>query len=167
MKPETNRTITDYTQPQNLYMASNSATKSGAWVHHRVWRTRERDGSPGSGDIGKEIRMAKERFRLQGCAVLSCRGWAGRLLAAPLLADLGSNQLIVDSASIEVNRVNDGQRLTAGCWKLLTMLMRYYQGERKSGALCMSSRKMRINGNCIVTDGTQGRADHYTTRLRL
>jgi transposase len=82
----------------------------------------------------EEIRLAKERFGLSGKAlVLSCYEagrdgfWLHRYLEAQ-----GIRNLVVDSASIEVNRRArraKTDRMDVG--KLLTMLLRYHQGERK------------------------------------
>jgi transposase len=137
MKPETNRTITDTPQPQNLYMAielSNEKWKLGFTIGFGQ-APRERDlEARDLATLAKEIRMAKERFRLpEDAAVLSCYE-AGRdgFWLHRYLRTLGVTNLIVDSASIEVNRRKrraKTDRLDVG--KLLTMLMRYYQGEKK------------------------------------
>lgn len=81
-----------------------------------------------------EIRKARQRFSLpEDAMVLSCyeAGRDGFWLHRFLLKQ-GITNLIVDSASIEVNRRMKRaktDRLDVG--KLLTMLMRYYLGERR------------------------------------
>jgi transposase len=82
----------------------------------------------------EEIRLAKVRFGLpENASVLSCyeAGRDGFWLHRWML-EQGVTNLIVDSASIEVNRRKrraKTDRMDVG--KLLTMLMRYQQGERK------------------------------------
>jgi transposase len=84
--------------------------------------------------LGQQIRMAKERFRLaEECRVLSCyeAGRDGFWLHRYLLSEKIEN-LIVDSASIEVNRrakQTKTDRLDVG--KLVTMLVRFDAGEKK------------------------------------
>jgi transposase len=86
----------------------------------------------------KEIRLGKERFGLREEAkVMSCyeAGRDGFWLHRYLLS-VGVTNLIVDSASIEVNRRKrraKTDRMDVG--KLLTMLMRYQQGEKKVWSL--------------------------------
>jgi transposase len=82
----------------------------------------------------EEMRLSKERFDLpESTAVLSCYEagrdgfWLHRYLTAQ-----GVTNLVVDSASIEVNRRKrhaKTDRMDVG--KLLTMLIRYTQGEQK------------------------------------
>lgn len=80
----------------------------------------------------KEIRLAKERFGLlEETIVQSCyeAGRDGFWLHRYLVAE-GVNNVVVDSSSIEVNRRArraKTDRLDVG--KLLTMLLRYHQGE--------------------------------------
>jgi transposase len=84
--------------------------------------------------LKREIEQAKERFGLaKEAAVLSCYEagrdgfWLHRYLEANDV-----NNVVVDSASIEVNRRfrrAKTDRLDVG--KLLNMLVRYHQGERK------------------------------------
>jgi transposase len=82
----------------------------------------------------EEIRLAKVRFGLpENASVLSCyeAGRDGFWLHRWML-EQGVTNLIVDSASIEVNRRKrraKTDRMDVG--KLLTMLMRYQQGEKK------------------------------------
>jgi transposase len=84
--------------------------------------------------LAEEIRLAKLRFGLaENTPVLSCYE-AGRdgFYVHRYLSQAGVTNLIVDSASIEVNRRKrraKTDRLDVS--KLLTMLMRYAQGERK------------------------------------
>ena len=84
--------------------------------------------------ILEEIRLARERFDLpESTVVRSCyeAGRDGRWLHRFLEAQ-GIHNLVVNSASIEVNRRarrTKTDRLDVG--KLLTMLLRYHQGERK------------------------------------
>jgi transposase len=82
----------------------------------------------------REIALSKKRFGLgEEEEVRSCYE-AGRdgFYLARYLAVQGVNNLVVDSASIEVNRRfrrAKTDRMDAG--KLLSMLVRYHQGERK------------------------------------
>ena len=84
--------------------------------------------------LQNEIHLARERFGLGGeTPVISCYE-AGRdgFWLHRYLSSLGVSNLIVDSASIELNRrakQAKTDRLDLG--KLLTMLMRYQAGERK------------------------------------
>lgn len=81
-----------------------------------------------------EIHLARERFGLAGnVPMISCyeAGRDGFWLHRYLIS-IGVNNLIVDSASIEVNRrakQSKTDKLDLG--KLLTMLMRYQAGEKK------------------------------------
>jgi len=84
--------------------------------------------------LQKEIQLAKNRFGLpEDVQVVSCYEagrdgfWLDRYLHSQ-----GVDNLVVDSASIEVNRRTKQaktDRLDLG--KLLTMLMRYHSGEKK------------------------------------
>lgn len=84
--------------------------------------------------LREEIRLGKVRFGLpENTSVLSCYEagrdgfWLHRYLSAQ-----GVTNLVVDSASIEVNRRKrraKTDRMDVG--KLLTMLIRYAQGEKK------------------------------------
>ncbi len=137
MKPETTRTINDTPHPQNLYIAielSDENWKLGFSIGFgqapRLRDVRARDLTA----LAKEIRMAKGRFGLPEAApVLSCYE-AGRdgFWLHRFLQTLGITNLVVDSASIEVNRRKrraKTDRMDVG--KLLTMLIRYDQGEKK------------------------------------
>jgi len=135
MNPEITRTINDTPQSQYLYMAielSNNKWKLGFTVGFgqapRLRDVAARDLIT----LTKEITMAKGRFGLSANApVRSCYEagrdgfWLHRFLQAQ-----GVTNLVVDSSSIEVNRRKrraKTDRLDVG--KLVTMLLRYYQGE--------------------------------------
>lgn len=137
MKPETTHTINHTPFSQYLYMALE--------LSHMKWQLgftvgygqRPRLRSLPSRDLKtlvEEIRLAKVRFGLpENTPVLSCYE-AGRdgFWLHRYLGTQGVTNLIVDSASIEVNRRKrraKTDRLDVG--KLLTMLMRYYHGEKK------------------------------------
>ncbi len=84
--------------------------------------------------LDQELRLAKQRFRLaEGAPVQSCYE-AGRdgFWLHRYLASRGIKNLVVDSCSIEVNRRAKRaktDRLDVG--KLLAMLIRYHQGEKR------------------------------------
>jgi transposase len=84
--------------------------------------------------LQNEIQLARERFGLGAeVAVISCYE-AGRdgFWLHRYLASIGVNNLIVDSASIEVNRrAKQAKTDKLDLGKLLTMLMRYQAGEKK------------------------------------
>ncbi len=91
----------------------------------------------GAGDIAAledEVALAKKRFRLKAsCRVVSCYE-AGRdgFWIHRCLGDMGIENVVVDSSSIEVNRRKrraKTDRLDVG--KLVTMLVRYHSGETK------------------------------------
>ena len=103
----------------------------------------------------QEIAQAKRRFGLPDTApVISCyeAGREGFWLHRFLQAQGITNQ-VVDSSAIEVNRrkrraKSDGLDVR----KLVSMLMRYEQGEREVCAWCMCPRwKPRTSGICTVT----------------
>ena len=81
-----------------------------------------------------ELRLARERFELsEETPVISCyeAGRDGFWLHRYLLS-IGVTNLIVDSASIEVNRrAKQAKTDKLDLGKLLTMLMRYQAGEKK------------------------------------
>jgi len=130
----------------NFTWQSNSATKSGS-LDLRIGlgkRPRERDlEARDLAGLVKEIHMAKERFGLpESAPVLSCYEagrdgfWLHRYLQTQEVANL-----VVDSASIEVNRRKrraKTDRMDVG--KLLTMLMRYHQGEKKVWSIVACSQ---------------------------
>ena len=137
MKPEIARLLNDTPFPQYLYMAielSNEKWKVaftiGFGQQPRLRNLTARDLRA----LTEEIRLAKIRFDLpESAPMVSCYE-AGRdgFWLHPYLAAQGITNLVVDSASIEVNRrkrraKTDGMDVG----KLLTMLMRYHQGEKK------------------------------------
>lgn len=137
MDEETTCKSNDTTEKARLYMAMELSQKE--WklgfsvgpgqaprLRSMIGRDLER--------LKEEIRLAKKRFGLEeGVAVKSCYEagrdgfWLYRFLEAQ-----GVENLVVDSASIEVNRRFrrvKTDRLDVG--KLLGMLMRYHLGEKK------------------------------------
>jgi transposase len=84
--------------------------------------------------LGEEVVLAKKRFRLPETAVVKSCYEAGRegFWLHRYLEETGVENLIVDSASIEVNRRAKRvktDRIDVG--KLLNMLIRYHHGEEK------------------------------------
>ena len=137
MKTEIAYKTNDTTVSSNLYLAfelSNTewklgfTTGLGQAARIKVLKARKMGGLKG------EIDLAKERFGLpKETAVYSCyeAGRDGMWLHRYLEAN-GVNNLVVDSASIEVSRRfrrAKTDRLDAS--KLLNMLVRYHQGEQK------------------------------------
>ena len=137
MKPETTDTIHDTPFSQCLYMALELS--HGKWLlgftigfgqAPRLRSIMARDWKA----LAEEIDLAKKRFNLAAdIQVRSCYEagrdgfWLHRYLAAQ-----GIDNRVVDSASIEVNRRKrraKTDRLDVS--KLLTMLMRYHNGEQK------------------------------------
>jgi transposase len=137
MVPKMIQRTNDTTILSKLYMAlelSNTEWKLGFTIglgqapRLKTLKARNLEG------LKREIQLAKERFGLPATAiVLSCYEagrdgfWLHRFLEAQ-----GVNNLVVDSASIEVNRRfrrAKTDRLDVG--KLLNMLIRYHQGEPK------------------------------------
>lgn len=127
----------NYSTGDTLYLAfelSQAKWKLGftTSVGQKAWKRAVEAG--GLLALGKQIRLAKERFRLpEECRVLSCyeAGRDGFWLHRYLLAEKIEN-LVVDSASIEVNRRAKRaktDRLDVG--KLVTMLARFDGGEKK------------------------------------
>lgn len=136
MKPETTR-AGDHITSSYLYMAIELSQKEwklgftiGFGQQPRLRTIAARDLVT----LAEEIHLAKTRFGLpEDTAVLSCyeAGRDGFWLHRYLLKE-GITNLVVDSASIEVNRRKrraKTDRMDVG--KLLTMLMRYQQGEKK------------------------------------
>ena len=128
------RTIEATTAEGVLYMAFE--------LGHRKWHIRFSDGIRGrdivipARDLGRlweEIGKAKKKFDLgEGAEVRSCyeAGWDGFWLHRHLVGE-GVQNLVVDSASIEVNRRRrraKTDRLDAA--KLLAMRIRHESGER-------------------------------------
>lgn len=135
MKTEMTHQTNDTTVSSKLYLAlelGNAEWKLGFTIglgqapRLRILKARKLDGLEG------EIELAKERFGLpKEAVVFSCYEagrdgfWLHRFLEAQ-----GVNNLVVDSASIEVSRRfrrAKTDRLDVG--KLLNMLIRYHQGE--------------------------------------
>ena len=121
----------------DLYLAFELGNKEWKMGFTVGFGQRPRERTVLAGDLGgvkREIERAKRRFGLSGEArVLSCYE-AGRdgFWLHRYLVHLGVVNLVVDSSSIEVNRRAKRaktDRMDLG--KLLTMLMRYDNGERK------------------------------------
>jgi transposase len=137
MKPETTCTINDTPFSQYLFMAielSNGKWQLGFTIGYgQQPRLRSLPGRDLKA-LAEEIRLAKVRFNLgEDAPVMSCyeAGRDGFWLHRYLVAQ-GIINVIVDSASIEVNRRKrraKTDRMDVG--KLLTMLMRYHGGEKK------------------------------------
>lgn len=133
---ETTRQM-EYTTEQALYLAfelSKEKWKLGfSTGHGQSPRRRTID----AGDVlalTDEICLAKKRFRLHGTAPVKSCYEAGRdgFWLHRYLVEVGVENLVVDSSSIEVNRRAKRaktDRIDVG--KLLNMLMRYYSGEEK------------------------------------
>lgn len=137
MKPETTDTIHDTPFSQCLYMAIELS--HGKWLlgftigfgqAPRLRSIVARDLKA----LAEEIELAKKRFKLAAdIQVRSCYEagrdgfWLHRYLAAQ-----GVDNRVVDSASIEVNRRKRRAKTDRlDVRKLLTMLMRYHNGEQK------------------------------------
>jgi hypothetical protein len=137
MKPETIDTIHDTPFSQCLYMAIELS--HGKWLlgftigfgqAPRLRSIMARDLKA----LAEEIELAKKRFNLAAdIQVRSCYEagrdgfWLHRYLAAQ-----GVDNRVVDSASIEVNRRKRRAKTDRlDVRKLLTMLMRYHNGEQK------------------------------------
>jgi len=137
MKPETTDTIHDTPFSQCLYMALELS--HGKWLlgftigfgqAPRLRSIMARDRKA----LAEEIDLAKKRFNLAAdIQVRSCYEagrdgfWLHRYLAAQ-----GIDNRVVDSASIEVNRRKRRAKTDRlDVCKLLTMLMRYHNGEQK------------------------------------
>lgn len=84
--------------------------------------------------LGEALRKAKQRLGLpESCPVFSCYE-AGRegFWLHRLLEQMGIENLVVDSSSIEVNRrARRAKTDRLDAEKLLSMLLRYYAGEKK------------------------------------
>lgn len=128
---------TDYSTSETLYLAfelSQEKWKLGftAGMGQKAWRRTVEAGDLLA--LGQQIRRAKERFGLpEECRILSCyeAGRDGFWLHRYLRAE-GIENLVVDSASIEVNRRAKRaktDRLDVG--KLVVMLVRFDGGEKK------------------------------------
>ena len=141
MKPEAARQLNDTPFPQYLYMAvelSNEKWKVaftiGFGQQPRIRNLTARDLRA----LAEEIHLAKIRFVLpESVPVVSCyeAGRDGFWLHRYLVAQ-GITNLVVDSASIEVNRRKRRAKTDSmDVGKLLTMLMRYHQGEKKAWSI--------------------------------
>jgi transposase len=137
MSAETTHTNQDTAIQPHLYMAFElSQTKwllgftIGFGQRPRLRTIAARDLAA----IQSEIQLARERFGLSKEAqVISCYE-AGRdgFWLHRYLASMGVTNLVVDSASIEVNRrAKQAKTDKLDLGKLLTMLMRYEAGEKK------------------------------------
>jgi transposase len=137
MVPKTTRKANDTTHLARLYLAlelSEAEWKLGFTVG--MGQAPRLRSSPARNLAGlkREIEQAKERFGLAAEAeVMSCYE-AGRdgFWLHRYLESIGVHNVVVDSASIEVNRrfrCAKTDRLDVG--KLLNMLVRYHQGEPK------------------------------------
>jgi transposase len=128
----------EYTRNQaDLYLAFEMGNKEWKLGFTVGFGQKPRERTVLAGDLAgvkREIERAKRRFGLSGEArVLSCYE-AGRdgFWLHRYLVDLGVRDLVVDSSSIEVNRrAKRAKTDKMDLGKLLTMLMRYDQGERK------------------------------------
>ena len=137
MKTKTTRS-TQFTEKQeNLYLAfelSNSTWKLGFSVDPGQ-PVRERDCPAGNTEkLQKEIEAAKKRFNLSASAEVRSCYEAGRdgFWLHRYLTKNGIENLIVDSSSIEVNRrAKQTKTDRIDVKKLVSMLMRYYSGEKK------------------------------------
>jgi transposase len=134
---ETTLTTNDTPKPQYLYMSmelGEEKWKLGFAIGLREKpRLREVDARDRT-VVKEEIRLAKERFGLPpDTPVRSCYE-AGRdgFWLHRFLLNLGVCNLIVDSASIEINRRKRRAKTDKlDARKLLTMLQRYHLGETK------------------------------------
>jgi transposase len=128
---------TEYSTLSNLYLAfelGNQEWKLGFTVGLGQSPRRRKIEAGELAALGWEIGQAKKRFGLPEAApVLSCYEagrdgfWLHRYLTAS-----GIENLVVDSASIEVNRrAKRAKTDRLDVRKLLTMLIRYHSGEKK------------------------------------
>jgi transposase len=134
---ETTLTPNDTPKPQYLYMSMELGEEKwklgftlGLGQKPRLREVDARDRSA----VKEEIRLAKERFDLPlNAPVRSCYE-AGRdgFWIHRFLLSLGVINLVVDSASIEINRRKRRAKTDKlDARKLLTMLQRYFLGETK------------------------------------
>jgi transposase len=128
----------EYTRNRgDLYLGFELGSKEWKLGFSVGFGQRPRERTVSAGDLAvvrREIERAKERFSLSGeVRVLSCYE-AGRdgFWLHRYLVHLGVGNLVVDSSSVEVNRRArraKTDRMDLG--KLVSMLMRYDNGERK------------------------------------
>ena len=137
MKTKTTRSAQFTEKQENLYLAfelSNSTWKLGFSVDPGQ-PVRERDCPAGNTEkLQKEIEAAKKRFNLSASAEVRSCYEAGRdgFWLHRYLTKNGIENLIVDSSSIEVNRrAKQTKTDRIDVKKLVSMLMRYYSGEKK------------------------------------
>jgi transposase len=121
----------------DLYLAFELGSKEWKLGFSVGFGQRPRERTILAGDLARvkaEIDLAKRRFGLSREArVLSCYE-AGRdgFWLHRYLVHLGVRNLVVDSSSVEVNRrARRAKTDRMDLWKLLAMLMRYDNGERK------------------------------------
>jgi len=134
----------EYSRKQgDLYLAFELGSKEWKLGFTVGFAQRPRQRTIGAGDlvrVKEEIDRAKERFGLLGEAcVLSCYE-AGRdgFWLHRYLVHLGVKNLVVDSSSIEVNRrARRAKTDKMDLGKLLSMLMRYDNGERRVWSVVM------------------------------
>ena len=128
---------TEYSAERALYLAFDLGNREWKLGFTTGLGQAARLRTIGAGDLAKlqeELRAAKERFGLpEKTRIFSCYE-AGRdgFWLARYLAHAGIENLVVDSASIEVNRRRrraKTDRLDVG--KLVTMLVRHHEGDRK------------------------------------
>jgi transposase len=134
---EATRTINDTPEPQYLYMSMELGEEKwkfgftiglGQKPRLREVAARDRAG------VKQEIQLAKERFGLPPDGLVRSCYEAGRdgFWVHRFLSSLGVANLVVDSASIEINRRKCRAKTDKmDAWKLLTMLLRDYLGETK------------------------------------
>ena len=137
MKTKTTRSAQFTEKQENLYLAfelSNSTWKLGFSVDPGQ-PVRERDCPAGDTEkLQKEIEAAKKKFGLSASAEVRSCYEAGRdgFWLHRYLTKNGIENLIVDSSSIEVNRrAKQTKTDRIDVKKLVSMLMRYYSGEKK------------------------------------
>lgn len=142
------------------------AFATGAGGAPRLRKVRARN----LGDVRAEISKAKERFGLpEGALVRSCYEagrdgfWLDRCLRSQNLENL-----IVDSASIEVNRRSrraKNDRLDAG--KLVQMLTRYWGGEKKVWSVVRVPSVVEEDGRQLHRDLQQLRKEQTEHSNRI
>ena len=137
MFAETTRTDQYTTIQPHLYMAFELSQTKWLLGFTIGFGQRPRLRSIAARDLAalqSEIQLAKERFGLsQDVRVISCYE-AGRdgFWLHRYLSSMGVSNLVVDSASIEVNRrAKQAKTDKLDLGKLLTMLIRYEAGEKK------------------------------------
>lgn len=126
---------TQYTTDAALYLAfelANAEWRLGFTVGFGQSARQRKITARDVDALGQEVTMAKKRFRLpEDAPVRSCYE-AGReaFWLHRYLESKGIQNLVVDSASIEVNRrARRAKTDRLDLAKLLTMLLRYYSGE--------------------------------------